>query len=202
MFRLRKECELITLSAEQLIVDFDCGDADLNEFFNHEALLYKEQLLAQTNFFRHNETGKVVCAFSISPNSLKTFDLPGSRRKKVREYIPREKSLQSYPAFLIGRLGVSSDFKRMGIGLQLMRYIKIHCLAAYPDFCRFLLIDAYNSPSVMNFYLRNNFSPVFSITQSSTERHREPQSFLPVNLHNSIISIINILITCKFCKFT
>ena len=162
MINLKAQCEFVILSADRLIADFDCGDADLNNFFNHKALYYKEQLLAQTGFFRHNDTGKVVCAFSLSPNSLKTSDLPGSRRRKVREYIPREKSLQSYPAFLIGRFGVSQDFKRLGVGLQLMRYIKIHCLATYPDFCRFLLIDAYNNPFVMNFYLRNNFSPVFS----------------------------------------
>jgi GNAT superfamily N-acetyltransferase len=172
MFNLEEQCEIITLSTEHPIVNFDCGNAKLNEFFNYEALFYKDQLLAQTNFFRHNETGKVVCAFSLSPNSLKTSDLPGSRRKKIKEYIPREKSLQSYPAFLVGRLGVSLDFKRMGIGLQLMRSIKSHCLTTYPDFCRFLLIDAYNNPSVMNFYLRNNFSPVFSTEEQERNAYK------------------------------
>jgi hypothetical protein len=114
MVNLRTECKRITLSAGELIANFDCGDDDLNEFFNHKAFYFKEQLLAQTNFFRHNETGKIVCAFSLSPNSLKTTDLPGSRRKKVKEYVPREKSLQSYPAFLVGRLGVDLGFSRQG----------------------------------------------------------------------------------------
>jgi GNAT superfamily N-acetyltransferase len=162
MFDLKTQCEFVILSGEQRIADFDCGDVDLNEFFNHEALHYKDQLLAQTGFFRHNETGKVICAFSLSPNSLKIADLPGSRRRKVREYIPREKSLQSYPAFLIGRFGVALAFRRQRIGAQLMDFIKIHCLATYPDFCRFLLIDAYNNDSVLNFYQKNDFSPVFS----------------------------------------
>jgi GNAT superfamily N-acetyltransferase len=172
MFDLNVQCEFITLSVERPIVDFDCGDADLNEFFNNEALYYKEQLLAQTNFFRHNETGKIVCAFSLSPNSLKTVDLPGSRRKKVKEYIPREKSLQSYPAFLIGRLGVSLAFGRMGIGLQLMDYIKGYCLATYPDFCRFLLIDAYNNPSILSFYQKCDFFPVFSTEEQERDAYK------------------------------
>jgi GNAT superfamily N-acetyltransferase len=159
---LNTDCEFITLSEEHRITNFDCGDNDLNNFFNNEALSYKEQLLAQTNFFQHEETGKIVCAFSLSPNALKTSDLPGSRRKKVQEYIPRKKSLQSYPAFLIGRLGVASEFKGQGIGSQLIDYIRFYCLTFYPDFCRFLLIDAYNNSSVLNFYLRNDFNPVFS----------------------------------------
>jgi GNAT superfamily N-acetyltransferase len=162
MINLRTECKRITLSAKNLIVNFDCGDEELNDFFNHKAFPFKEQLLARTIFFRHNETEKIVCVFSLSPNALKTTDLPGSRRKKVAEYIPREKSLQSYPAFLIGRLGVSVEFSRQGIGSQLVRYIKSYCLATYPDFCRFLVIDAYSIPSVLNFYRNNDFTLVFS----------------------------------------
>jgi hypothetical protein len=115
---LRIDCGFITLSERCRITNFDCGDDDLNNFFNDETSSYKEQLLAQTNFFQHKETGKIVCAFSLSPNALKTSDLPDSRRKKVQEYIPREKSLQSYLAFLIGRLGVASEFKGQGIGSQ------------------------------------------------------------------------------------
>jgi hypothetical protein len=107
---LRKDCETIVLSPEQLITGFDCGNEDLNDFFNHDAIQDQEQLMCQVYFFRHNETGKVVCAFSLSADSLKAAWLPGSRRKKVKELIPREKSLQSYPAFLIGRLGVAVEF--------------------------------------------------------------------------------------------
>jgi len=68
----------------------------------------------------------------------------GIRKKRVREYIPREKTLQSYPAFLIGRFGVSQEFNRQGVGTQLLDFIKTYCIGNYPDFCRFLVIDAYN----------------------------------------------------------
>ena len=120
MFDLRKECDLLVVSAQNTISGFDCGDAELNDFFNDKAIPFKEQMLARTVFFRHIETKKIVCAFSMSPNALKTSDLPGSRRKKVREHIPREKLLGSYPAFLIGRLGVATEFGGYGIGSQLM----------------------------------------------------------------------------------
>jgi GNAT superfamily N-acetyltransferase len=115
----------------------------------------------------------VVCAFSLSPNALKTTGLPGSRRKKVRTMIPHEKTLQSYPAFLIGRLGVNVAYSGQGVGSQLIDFIKTHTLANYPDFCRFLLIDAYNNPQVLNFYVKNNFVPVFSTEEQECEAYKK-----------------------------
>jgi hypothetical protein len=44
MFDLINQCKAIIVSDENLIVNFDCGDYDLNDFFNHEALLFGEQL--------------------------------------------------------------------------------------------------------------------------------------------------------------
>ena len=110
MIDLEQDCTLFMLSEEQVITNFNCGYEDLNDFFNHDAILYKRQMLAGTCFFRHNSSGAIVCAFSYSASSIKTVDLPGSRRKKVKELVPREKSLKAYPGMLIGRLGVATEF--------------------------------------------------------------------------------------------
>jgi len=169
---LVEDCELQTVSEKHHISDFNCGDEELNDFFNNKSYSFKKQLLAMTCFFRHNENGKIVCAFSLSPNALKASDLPGSRKKKVREHVPREKTLQSYPAFLIGRFGVSKEFNRQGVGTQLLDFIKTYCIGNYPDFCRFLVIDAYNSPSVLKFYQKNNFSTVFSTEEQEREAYK------------------------------
>ena len=107
MIDLDRDCEMVILSEKDTISNFDCGNTDLNDFFNSDALKYKNQMLSRTYFFRHKSRGTVVCAFSFSASSIKTADLPGSRRKKVKEFVPREKSLKSYPGILIGRLGVS-----------------------------------------------------------------------------------------------
>ena len=144
MIDLREDCEMIVLSEERVISDFDCGNADLNDFFNNDALAYKRQMLSRTCFFREISSGKTVCVFSFSASSIKTADLPGSRRKKVKEYVPREKSFKSYPGILIGRLGVATEFNCQGVGSQLIRLIKDFCIANFPDFIRFLLVDAYN----------------------------------------------------------
>ena len=169
---LVEDCELQTVSDKQSISGFDCGDEELNDFFNNKSFPFKEQLLAMTCFFHHKVNGKIVCAFSLSPNALKASNLPGSRRKKVHEYIPREKTLQSYPAFLIGRLGVSQKFSGQGVGTQLIDFVKAYCISNYPDFCRFLIIDAYNSPSVLSFYQKNNFSTVFSTEEQERKAYK------------------------------
>jgi ribosomal protein S18 acetylase RimI-like enzyme len=170
---LRLDCNRFVLSEKHLISDFDCGDADLNEFFNQDALQYKHQMLSRTYFFRQKSSGKIVCAFSFSASSIKTADLPGSRRKKVKEYVPREKSLKSYPGILIGRLGIATEFNGQGLGSQLIDFIKDICIVQFPDVVRFLLVDAYNAPAVIGFYKKNDFIEVFSTEEQEKEAYRQ-----------------------------
>jgi GNAT superfamily N-acetyltransferase len=173
---LRQDCDNLFLSEERVITDFDCGNADLNDFFNCDAIEYKRQMLSETCFFQHKSSGAIVCAFSFSAGSIKTADLPGSRRKKVKELVPREKSLKAYPGFLIGRLGVATEFNGQGIGSQLMDFIKDFCLINYPNFTRFLLVDAYNEPAVTGFYQKNDFNMVFSTEEQEKEAYRQQPS--------------------------
>jgi len=159
------------------IMDFDCGVNGLNactlrstrDFFNHKALLFQHERLGQTYYFRTKETKKVVCAFSLSADSLKAAMLPGSRIKKVKELIPSEKALQTYPALLIGMLGVSVEFSGLGVGSQLMDFIKYYCDDQFPTLVRFLVVDAYNNDSVLSYYQKNKFSFVFSTEEQEKE---------------------------------
>ena len=169
MLNISNDCVRVELTQNDLIIGFDCGDRDLNNFFNNDAILFQEQLLGQTHFFRHVESGKIVCAFSLSADSIKSNLLPNSRRKKIKQLIPNEKSLQSYPSFLIGRLGVSVEYRGQGVGTQLLKYIKLFTLKEFPYLGRFLVIDAYNKPDVLNYYQKNGFIFVFS----SEEQERE-----------------------------
>jgi GNAT superfamily N-acetyltransferase len=130
-------------------------------------------LIEECFFFRHKETGKVICAFSLSPDSINTSNLPGSRRKKVKELIPHEKPLKSYPAMLIGRLGVSLDFVGQGIGSQLMNFIKSFCFIDQKQRCRFLLVDAYNQFNVLTFYQKNGFRFVFSTEEQERDYYKQ-----------------------------
>jgi len=161
MIDLVNECERMEISHSELICNFDCGDHDLNDFFNRDALLFQNERLGKTFFLRHKQTKKVVCAFSLSADSVKTFLLTNNRRKKVRELVPHEKSLQSYPAMLIGRLGVSTEFSKQGIGSQLLEFIKEFCYDKFKHYVRFLIVDAYNKPDVLHYYEKNDFKFLF-----------------------------------------
>jgi hypothetical protein len=70
-------------------------------------------------------------------------------------------------------LGVALDFGGQGIGSQLINYIKTSCLDFYPDFCRFLLVDAYNEPDVLVFYKKNDFTPIFSTEEQELESSKQ-----------------------------
>jgi GNAT superfamily N-acetyltransferase len=108
--------------------------------------------------------------FTLANASMDIRHLPGSRRKKLTELIPREKNLSSYPAFLICRLGVNVNFRKQKIGSELMQLIKLWVLT--PEIiggCRYVVVDAYNNEATRRYYATNEFKDVFSTEQQEKE---------------------------------
>ena len=163
---LQDKCALFSNAGEllQQCRPFSCGDDDLDSFFLDDAAKYERQLLSKSYCFRlKNDETVVVCAFTLSCSSIDARRLPNNRRRKLTENIPHEKTLRTYPAALIGRLGVNVEFGGKGIGTELMEFIKQ--LVLNPSnimSCRYLTIDAYNKQSVLNFYEKSGFKPIFS----------------------------------------
>jgi ribosomal protein S18 acetylase RimI-like enzyme len=157
MRSLSTDFELFALTLENEIEQFSCGNTDLDEFFRKDAFLYQKQLLGQTYYFMHKLTHEIACAYTLSNDSLKVDDLSGSRRRKVTANIPHLKSLKSYPATLIGRLGVSSGYKGWGIGSMVLDFIKSTCITEDANKCRFIIVDAYNTDAALKFYKKNDF---------------------------------------------
>lgn len=116
-----------------------------------------------------------MCAFTISNDSIKTLNLPNARKKKVIKDIPRQKQMRSYPAVLIGRLGVHKDFRNieneeLRIGDQLMDFIKSWFIdGATKAGCRFIVVDAYNSFKPLRYYRNNGFTELFSTEAQEKE---------------------------------
>lgn len=77
--------------------------------------------------------------------------------------------MSSYPAVLIGRLGVSKDYRSLGIGSALLDFIKAWFLTLNKTGCRFVLIDAYNIDHVINFYTKNKFDFIFQTEEDERE---------------------------------
>lgn len=162
---LAEDCILEHLSKDNQIQNFSCIIEDLNDFFCNDALNYQDQLLGDTYFFRKNDSSEIVCAFTISNDSLNIKSLPSSRKNKVKKKFPMAKQMKSYPAVLIGRLGVDKKFKGNNIGNQLMNFIKSYCLIYFENKSRFIIVDSYNSEKPMKYYQDNNFEFLFSTEQ-------------------------------------
>lgn len=155
---------------------FDCGNSDLNDFFCNDALNYYAELLGKTYCFTLDENPEIIiCAFTISNDSIKTFNLPNARKKKVNKDIPRQKQMKSYPAVLIGRLGVHKNYRLVNdetdrTGKQLMNFIKSWFIdGANKTGCRFIVVDSYNEINPLKYYSHNEFIPLFSNEEQEKE---------------------------------
>lgn len=161
---------------------FDCGNEDLNDFFSKDLLNYTSELLGKSYCFTLDvDESKVVAAFTVSNDSIKTFILPNSRKKKVNTDIPRTKQMRSYPAVMIGRLGVSVEFRNIAgeeksIGDQLMDFIKAWFVSkSNKTGCRFVVVDSYNTPNAIRYYERNGFLKLFSSEDQEKETFGVPK---------------------------
>lgn len=152
---------------------FDCGNDDLNDFFYNESHLYSEQLLGKSYCFRLDESpNTIICAFTVSNDSVRVNLLPNSRGKKINKDIPYSKQMSRYPAVLIGRLGINTNYKRHGIGTDLMTFIKSWFIdTANKTGCRFLVVDAYNEEAPIRYYQKNGFKFIYSTEQQEIENN-------------------------------
>ena len=176
---LKSKCDILPLDKDILnfCLPFSCGDDDLDDFFKNDTINYSNQLLGKSYCYRlKNDNKIIVCAFTLSNSSIDSRHLPNSRRKKLTENIPHEKSLSSYPATLIGRLGVNKDFSGKGIGTELMNFLKKWLLEMENrTACRFLTVDAYNNKNTLRYYENNGFKYLFSNEQQEKQHIGIPE---------------------------
>jgi hypothetical protein len=166
----------ITESILSICEPFDCGDSDLNDFFKNDVINYTGQLLGKSYCFTLDENPlTIICAFTVSNDSIKTTFLPNSRKKKVTKEIPRQKQMKSYPAVLIGRLGVNKNFRKIEneqkrLGEQLMDFIKAWFVDKNNKTgCRFIVVDSYNKERPLKYYTKNGFVELFSTEEQEKE---------------------------------
>ncbi len=170
---LANQCTFSVLTSDVIeeCKHFDCGHSDLNDFFANDCIKYSNELLGKSYCFRLDESPSlIVCAFTISNDSIKTTFLPNSRKKKVSKPIPREKHMRSYPAVLIGRLGVNVEFHEKGLGRELMDFVKSWFVdPSNKTGCRFIVVDSYNEEMPLNYYAKNGFGFLFSTEDQERE---------------------------------
>lgn len=184
--------KVIDTSLEDIYKSFDCGNDDLNDFFQNEAIYYCEQLLGKTYFFTLNEDPSIiVCAFTISNDSIRLPLLSPSSKRRINRCIPYAKHRNSYPALLIGRLGVNKDFSRRQIGTQLMNFIKAWFINKNNKTgCRFITVDAYNTDRALNYYRKNHFKHIFSTEEDEKNALQTREQLYTRALYFDLIDVI------------
>lgn len=149
-----QQCEIVRLSQNTTIRNFDCDNLDLNEFLLEKAKIYSVELLAVTYLFEHQN--KTIAFYCVSNDRI-THDNVSSNSawKRFLCRFPHQKRRSDIPAVKIGRLGVHKDYQKNGIGTALLDFIKLQFIDNNKTGCRFITVDAYNDAT--DFYHRNDF---------------------------------------------
>ena len=175
---LEENCVLDVLTDDILSEcrPFTCGDDDMDEFFQKDALAYTRYRMGKSYCFRMKDDAEtIVACFTVSNDSSRIYDLPSSRRNAMWRITNREKMLTRYPGVLVGRLAVASQFSGKGIGSEVLDFIRMWFLDdANKTGCRFAIVDAKNETGVLRFYEKggtcdvdnivgghHNFKPLF-----------------------------------------
>jgi len=105
---------------------------------------------------------------------VRTDILPNNQRNRLNRSIPNAKRRSQYPAILIGELCVFDGFGHKSFGHdvadEMMNLIKT--IAIDPDnncSSRYLIVDALNSPDVIEYYQRNGFVFLFASDEEELE---------------------------------
>ena len=175
---LFEDCFFVSVSSKinLNIRDFSCGNADLDDFFRNDTVNFAKELMGKTYCYVLNENPKeIVCAVTLANDSLKMKDVSSSTKNRLQRKIPNQKRMRSYPAVLIGRIGVNIKYQHLGIGKQLMDFIKMWFIdEENKTGCRFIVVDAYNNEQTLNYYLSNDFRFLYQDEQDEKDVYNVP----------------------------
>ena len=144
---------------------FSCDNKDLDDFFAQDALFYDTELIGKTYAWVSSEdTRKILGLVTLANDSIKSHYIANSAKNRLQRGVPNVKRGLNFPAVLIGRLGVASDYqgKGLNIGSQIIDFVKKWFRSVdNKTGCRFIVVDAYNNPQTLHFYEKNGFKTLY-----------------------------------------
>lgn len=163
------ELTIRRLSVDDKRPDFDCGDADLNEFFAKDSIESTKELMSVTYVVEDNDV--LLAFFSLSNDAIKRVDIVDkSIERKLLKVIPHRKRYATFPAAKICRLATNAVCQGNGTGSDILDYLKYWFTNGNKTGCRFIIVDAYNNPKTINFYQKNGFSFLLKSDESEHTR--------------------------------
>lgn len=165
-----EDYKFFRLTFSHTLKPFDCNNLDLNQFFFDDAKDHLKELLAVT-YILENE-GETIAYFSVLNDSIREKDTTKSHYKKILGLMPYALRMRykSHPAVKVGRFAVNKKYQCMGIGTELMDYIKGYFLDNNKTGCRFIVVDALNNERAIKFYKNNGFD--FLTTEDKKDDNR------------------------------
>lgn len=159
---------IIRLTQDFQIENFDCDDDDLNDFFLNNSKKFSDQLLAVTYIIQSD--GNTIAFFSIFNDkiSIKEIKSLDDWKDFQSSHFPKEKSLTSFPAVKIGRLGVNKTYQKKGVGKITVDYLINSFITSNKTGCRFITVDAYQQS--LTFYEKTGFDYLTKKDQNKDTR--------------------------------
>lgn len=170
---LGKFCKMRKMTAESMAScqAFVCSkDKEINKFFHEEYLDYENQLLGKSYCFVKRDGQDVVAAFIVANSSVRVDNMPKPKRNQLNRRIPFAKQRSQYPAVLLAQLAVFDGFGGKNIGKEVLDFIKSWFINPLNKTgCRYLIVDAINTPKVLDFYLDNGFEFIFASDEEEVQ---------------------------------
>jgi GNAT superfamily N-acetyltransferase len=130
---------------------FDCDDDDLNEYFHEDVKWHREELLTQTYCLYQSTAPKLILALLDFCNDVIKVQYPFVGIDPRIHY-------PFLPAVKLTRIGVVKELQGNNIGTHALNLVKQFFTTDNRTGCRFITVDAYNTPRVMKFYEKNGFN--------------------------------------------
>ncbi len=151
------------LSPQSTLLPFDCGNADLTDYFLTSAKLDMQKLLSVTYYLESE--GRTVLFFTLSNDKIAEIEQKKSGEtlfsksffKKIKDKFGRPKHRSDYPAVKIGRFGVNRAYRHTDNhwGSRTLDFIKYWMITENKTGCCFITVDAY--ATAVGFYMKNGF---------------------------------------------
>lgn len=167
MFSIYENCQFAKVN-KGLIANcrpFSCGDSDLDEFFLKDSLAYDQDLMGKTYcWVLKDDVTHVVGFVTLANAGIQTTHMQNNPKRHLNKSIAYNKQGRTYPAVLIGRIAVATEFqgKEYQVGSQIMDFVKDWFVTEdNKTGCRYVLVDAMNTEHTLKYYERNGFKPLF-----------------------------------------
>ena len=188
-FSLETHCRFVRLTeCPPFGADYCCSkEPQIDTFFHEDFTDYEAQLLGNTyGYYLKDNPQKLIAAFTIANSALVLDFLQSSRKNKINQNIPRVKQRRQYPALLLCQVAVFDEFAGHHLGDELLDLVKkLTLLLNQTTACRYLIVEAVNKQKVIDFYVRNGFTLLYSSEQDEidkTKRKLDKEGYLPTRL--------------------